>query len=211
MRLFYANQRQPFTSSDRQSGVTLTEVLIASAMTVLLMTAVFGILDSSIKGYNIQTAQVDATSDAQNALARMERELRQAEKPFQLIYSYPGNYESLVFKADLDDDGVSEAVMYHYDSVSRTVRRRVNLTGDLVFSSEPGAQLAAYVSNSGEQPIFTYFGTDLTTPLDPHNPTANINNNTRVVRVRLILDKDTAKPPAAIDLGSDIKLRNFDY
>jgi len=194
-----------------EAGVTLTELLIATTLTVLLMTAVFGILDSSIKGYNIQTDQAEAQTAAQTAFMRVERELRQAEKPLLWVSSTPGTYDIIAFKADLNDDGTSEAVMYEYIHSFKSLRRRVNTTGDYDFSASIVEPVADNVVNGEGQPVFAYYGSDLATPLDPNSGTSNVINNARIIRLRLLIDKDSQKPPAAIDLVTDIKLRNFQY
>lgn len=193
-----------------ESGVTLIEVIIASALTVILMAAAFGVLDSSIKGYNIQVAQADTQAEAQKAITQIERELRQAEKPLLFVSSTPGVYELLVFKADLDDNGTSEAIMYEYSRTTKKLTRKVNLNGDYNFSTAPPGVLASDIVNSSSLPVFAFYNDSLGW-MNPSSPSADVINNVRVIRVRLYIDKDTTKAPKAVDLRTNIKLRNFHY
>ena len=194
-----------------ERGVTLAEVIIACSLTVILFTAVFGALNSSMRSLNIQNEKVEAQDMAQTTILRMERELRQAQKPFLVVVGSPGVNETLMFKADLNDDGTAEAVEYVYSGSTRQLIRVINSAGEFNFDTAPRDVMAKYVANSTSQPIFSYFGTDLTTPLDPTSPSSDIINKTRMVRVRLVIDKNGARPPAAIDMSTDIKLRNFAY
>jgi type II secretory pathway pseudopilin PulG len=195
----------------QEAGTTLVEVLVACGLTVLLFAAVFSMLISSMKSVTLQTDQIDAQQQAQLALSRMEREMRQAQKPFLWQALVPGSYETIIFKADLNNDGTAEAIRYEYQLSTGQLSRQINTTGALDFDTAPRDLLAKYVVNSATQRVFTYYGTDLTTPLDPSNPLSDIINKTRFIRVRLIIDKNINKPPAAFDMATDVKLRNFQY
>jgi hypothetical protein len=190
----------------QEAGTTLVEVLIACGLTVLLFASVFSMLISSMKSVTLQTDQIDAQQQAQLALSRMEREMRQAQKPFLWQALVPGSYETIIFKADLNSDGTAEAIRYEYQLSTGQLVRQINSTGALDFDTAPRDLLAKYVVNSAAQRVFTYYGTDLNTPLD-----FDIINKTRLIRVRLIIDKNINKPPAAFDMATDVKLRNFAY
>lgn len=193
-----------------EQGVTLIEVIIATALTVMLMAAAFGVLDSSIKGYNIQTEQADSQAEAQKAITQLERELRQAERPLLYVSSSPGSYELLVFKADLNDDGTSEAVMYEYSHTRKSIIRKMNPSGDYNFSNSAVGVMAKNVTNTYSAPVFAYYNEEIG-DLNPNDASANVINNVRVIRVRLNIDKDLTKAPRMIDLMTNVKLRNFHY
>lgn len=206
----FLDQRKIIGLAAKENGITLVEVIIATSLTVLLMTAAFGVLDSSIKGYNIQTEQADSQAEAQKAITQLERELRQAERPLLYVSSDPGTYELIVYKADLNDDGTSEAIMYEYSSLTKTIHRKINTSGDYNFSASPEGVLAQNVVNTSSAPVFEYYN-DATGWLNPNDASTNVIDNVRVVRVRLNIDKDLSKAPNMIDLMSNIKLRNFHY
>ncbi len=194
-----------------QAGYTLAEVMVSATIGVLLLTAVFGILQSVTQGYAVQSAQADAQAEAQLTMMRLIKEVRQAESPLLAIAINPGNVETLVFKADLNNDGTSEAILYSYSGYTRKIVKQVNTTGTYDFTTSPQETIASNVRNNNGQQLFTFYGTSLTTPLDPANPSSDIINKTKLIKVRLVVDKDLAKPPAPIDLTSEIKLRNFGY
>ena len=204
-------QGQSIIIDNGEAGITLVEVMVACALTVILFTAAFSTLTSSMKSVNIQSDKLDAQEIAQTAISRMEREIRQAQKPFLVVVGSPGINETLEFKADLNDDGTAEAIEYQYNGYNKTLIRLVNTTGTFDFASSPRDTIAPYVANTTTQPIFSYFGTDLNTPLDPTSPSSDINNQARLIKVRLVIDKNGNKPPSAVDMATDVKLRNFAY
>ena len=203
--------KEVMTKLRDECGVTLAEVIIACGLTVILFTAVFGTLSSSMKSLNIQNDKINAQDAATTALLRLERELRQAEPPLLQVVESAGTSETVVFKADLNDDGVSEAIDYQYSVHTRELVRMVNTSGNFDFTSSPHDVVAQYVANSSAQPIFTYYGASLTTPLNPLDATSDIINETRIIKVRLVIDRNTAKPPLPVDMSTEIKLRNFAY
>lgn len=194
-----------------EQGVTLVEVLIACSLTVVLFATVFAMLISTIKSVSLQTTQIDAQQMAQLALDRIQREMRQTQKPFLLQSLVPGSSETIIYAADLNNDGVSETIKYEYQHSTGMLTRQVNATGAINFDASPKDVLAKYIANDSSQRIFTFYGTDLNNPLDPNLPQSDIIDKSRVIRVRLIIDKDPNKPPAAFDMATDVKLRNFGY
>lgn len=208
----YLNRAEIIKSAGGDAGVTLIEVIIACSLTIVLFAAVFGTLTSSLRNYTVMETQINAQQTVQSAMATMQRELRQAQTPLlEVVTTQPGVSETLVFKADLNDDGTSEAIEYYYSNLTRKLTRRVNINGDFNFSASTREPIAEYVANTVGQAIFTYYGGSVTTPLDPASDGSDIINDVRMIRVRLLIDKDVAKPPAAVDMATDIKLRNFGY
>lgn len=195
----------------REDGFTLSEVLISATIGLLMLTTVFAILDSVTKGYVTQTDQAEAQSTAQINMMRLTKDIRQAEKPLLAVYSVPGYHETLAFKADLNNDGISEAVQYSYSQNTGTFSKQVNTTGEYNFNDSPTNIVASNVRYTTGQTAFTYYGTSLLIPLDPASPSSDIINKAKLIKIRLVIDKDLTKPPAPVDLTSEVKLRNFGY
>ncbi len=194
-----------------QTGYTLPEVLVSATIGVLILTAVFGIMQSVMSGYTVQSAQADAQSEAQLTMMKLIREIRQAEKPLLAVSINPGGVETVVIKADLNNDATSEAILYSYNGYTHKIVKQVNNAGVYDFTVSPQETIASNIRNNYSQTLFTFYGTSLTTPLDPTNPSSDIINQTKLIKIRVVIDKDPAKPPAPIDLTSEIKLRNFGY
>ena len=62
-------------------GVTLPELLVATAVLGLLMAGLLGLLQAGTAGYRWGTARTEAQQAARVALDRMARELREASQP----------------------------------------------------------------------------------------------------------------------------------
>lgn len=194
-----------------QGGTSLMEVLLASTLTVILLTAAYSIAIGAISSYNTVSKRSDAESIAQEATTKMARDIRQAEKPLLYVYSMTGYDEQLAFKADLNNDGISEAILYEYSIYSRHLTKRVNITGEYNFYGVPADIVADNIVNGTGQAVFTYYGSDPGNPLDPASPASDIINKARTVRVHFIIDENPDRPPSSVGVQTDIKLRNFAY
>lgn len=198
---------------DGQAGTSLLEVLLACSLTVILLTAAYSVAIGAISSYNTTVARSDAQSTAQDAVTKLERDIRQAEKPLLYYYSTPGSYEQLAFKADLNDDGTSEAILFEFHIYTKLITRKVNITGGSNFYGMPVEVISENVANSTSEPVFTYYGTDPDTPFVLTGEEAEIDviNKTRNIKIRVVIDEDPNKPPSRIELNTDVKMRNFAY
>ncbi|MFH1736326.1 MAG: hypothetical protein ABH838_00340 [Actinomycetota bacterium] len=195
----------------RQAGTSLMEVLLACSLTVILLTAAYSVAIGVISSYNTVSARSDAQSTAQDAITKLSRDIRQAEKPLLYVYSTPGYYEQLAFKADLNDDGTSEAILFEFHIYTKRITRKVNVTGAIDFVGMPVEVISENVANGSSEPVFTYYGTDPDTPLVLTDPAADVINKVRNIRIRVVIDGDPNKPPSRVELNTDVKLRNFAY
>lgn len=193
-----------------EKGVSLTEVLIVAVMMVVVLGSVLAIVETAFNNYLFQRHQMDAQDRARNADQVLVKEIRQAESPLMWVANY-STVEILVIKADINNDGTSEAIRYTADRYTKRVTRQVNLNGDLSFGNSPTELIVEDLVNSTSEPVFTYYGTDLTNPLDPNDYQDNVINMTKVIRIWLKIDKDTSKAPKPAENQTFVKLRNFTY
>lgn len=200
-----------FRALKEQAGTSLMEVLLASSLTVILLTAAYSVAIGAIGSFNTTVARADAQSTAQDAVTVLARDIRQAEKPLLYVYSMPGYYEQLVFRADLNDDGTAEAILYEFHVYTRRVTRKVNLTGANDFYGTNAEVISEDIANNTGEPVFTYYGSDNDTPLVLTDPTADVINKSRNIQIRLVIDEDPNKAPARVELNTNVKLRNFAY
>lgn len=205
--------RKMETKVARQAGTSLMEVMLVSTLTVILLTAAYGVAIGVISSYNSVSSRSDAQSAAEDAMTKLSRDIRQAEEPLLSVYSTPGYYEQLAFRADLNDDGTSEAVLFEFHIYTKRITKRVNITGENNFYGMPVDVISENVANSTSEPVFTFYGTDSDTPFVLSGPEAEIDviNKTRNIRIRVVIDEDPNKPPNRVELTTDAKLRNFAY
>jgi Tfp pilus assembly protein PilE len=193
-----------------EKGTSLVEVLIVAVMMVVVLGSVLAIIETAMNNYVFQTHQMDAQDKVRNADQILVKEIRQAESPLLSVANY-SSIEILVFKADLNNDGTAEAIQLTVDRYAKKVTKKVNLTGQMAFENSQSQLIVEDLVNTSGEPVFTYYGTSLTQPLDPNNYQDNVINMTKVIRVWLRIDSDTAKAPVAAENQTFVKLRNFTY
>ena len=95
----------------KNSGVTLTELLIALALTGIVAGAIYNIFISQGRAYTIQSEVAEMQQNLRAGIFMMEREIRMVgydptrEADAQILTAAPGQLE---FTADLNGDGVTD-------------------------------------------------------------------------------------------------------
>ena len=167
-------------------GYTLVEVLIALALGVIILSAIYSLVNMGQKStYNIER-RVAAHQDARTALEMMSMEIQMASynpRPdfegsdfwvssgnctASTNQTYKGiqsaTDSSITIEMNLDgsasiSDSINEVINYTYDSNNQYISRSTNCTGgDQPFLGDvPGNPRAVRVINTSAVPVFRYF------------------------------------------------------
>ncbi|GAB6270042.1 MAG: hypothetical protein STSR0002_27850 [Smithella sp.] len=167
-------------------GYTLVEVLIALALGVIILSAIYSLVNMGQKStYNIER-RVAAHQDARTALEMMSMEIQMASYNPRPDYegsnfwvssgnctpstnqTYKGiqsaTDSSITIEMNLDGsasigDSINEVINYTYDSNNQYISRSTNCTGgDQPFLGDvPGNPRAVRVINTSAVPVFRYF------------------------------------------------------
>jgi prepilin-type N-terminal cleavage/methylation domain-containing protein len=167
-------------------GYTLVEVLIALALGVIILSAIYSLVNMGQKStYNIER-RVAAHQDARTALEMMSMEIQMAsynprpgdeDSDFWVSsgnctpstnQTYKGiqsaTDSSITIEMNLDGsasigDSINEVINYTYDSNNQYISRSTNCTGgDQPFLGDvPGNPRAVRVINTSAVPVFRYF------------------------------------------------------
>ena len=164
-------------SKNRQNGFTLVELLVAIAISSVVMAAVVKLFISSNEIYTVQSEVSNVQQDIRAAMALMARDIRMAgyDNPeFEDDNSGITNADSTRFVFTYDNStGGSETYGYRYDSSSRSL--------DYNFPNTGGFQgLTEEDIISDVQFVYNVDGIGWTT-----TPANNELNDIRHVRVRL--------------------------
>jgi prepilin-type N-terminal cleavage/methylation domain-containing protein len=100
----------------KQAGMTLTELMIATAVSGLILAVVGSLALWSGKSFAAMANYTDLDNASRNALDRMTREIRQV----QGLYSYTTNQTQKEL-ALTDSDG--QLLYFRYDMVDKTLKR----------------------------------------------------------------------------------------
>ena len=179
-----------------EDGFTLPEVLVAAALMVVVLFALYSIFDMSIRVFSFGSDEVEAVENARLGLEKVERELRGAY-PYDkaageevLFPSFgPNPSRAITFGNDLDGnrmvDVPAEQITYTLSASGsrRTLLRNGQPTAEFV---EPGGLTFEYLDEFG----------------DP----ATVEAGVSLVRIELRVDVNGR----AQTLANDVALRNRD-
>lgn len=176
---------------NEERGFTLVELLWASALTLVVLAALYAALSTGLTGSSMLSPRVQATDEGMTSIRLMERYIRQA-----LILSICEKYQ-LKFSINTGGTGV-----YEYEDITF----KISGTELLFVKGSYTKVICRNVKNVAlNVPLFRYFdnkGNEITDP-------TLIKSYTTLVRVELVIDDNLSKPPSPLYLRTDINLRNF--
>jgi len=194
-----------------QQGVTLIELIVAVAVTTLLLTGIYQINTKifSIGGY--LTTSLEEQGQIRKALKEMVPEIRSASQ--SSTGSYPialASSSALTFYSDVDEDGTRERLRY-FISTSTLWRGYLRATGSPATYDSSLEVVTAIVRNvvsSTTAPLFQYYdknftgtSTALVQPVDPLI--------IRLIKITIIADANPSKPPPAHTGTTQVVIRNL--
>lgn len=198
---------------ERERGFGLTELVVAVAISVMVVIVVTGFARSMIRLSASAQADAMAIFESRNLLRVMVSELRSA------IPSAQGSYpigsvatSSIIFFADVNDNGVADRIRYFYDPADQALKRGVIFatgTPPAYSGSETISILVSGVLNGPSLPIFEYYDGNYagtSTPLTiPVNAT-----DVRLIKVNVTVSRNPNDPSAdVLTVSSQAMLRNL--
>ncbi len=192
-------------------GFSLVETLVAVAILTLVIFAATT-LQRDIFALNIFfQGSLNTQLDARHVIKVMVAELREASP--SSLGGYPielASTTAITFYSDINNDGLKERVRY-YLSGNRVMKGVLSPTGNpLVYNNanETNSTLITGYVASSTLPMFQYFtstyagtSTPLTYPIDL--------SRIRLVKISVIIDRDTNRSPVPITVTSQVTIRNL--
>lgn len=194
-----------------ERGFTLTEILVTTIMMVVVFSALFSVMDMSLRIFSFGNNKVEATETSRVALEKMEREIRQASaynSPSDLHLFDQWTANQIRFGNDLDGNGViacpntsvpAKCEKIGYQLNGNTLGRDNTSTGatNTVANLQP-------VAGNVQSLTFTYYDKSGAV-VAPGGTEANVDR----VQVNLVVSVDQGiGDPATQTLTSVIDLRN---
>lgn len=176
----------------QEDGFTLVELLVTCSILVFVVGAISLMLEGGYKTYAKVDDQVVAQSEARRNVFRMAKYIRESKQ-----ITVADAYE-LTINSDIDDDDVPETVRFYLTDSNTKLNQTID-DGDAVV-------LGRYVRNSdSSSAIFTFRDGDDSEITDmDYARTAS-----RSIKIKMIIDADTAELPVGYELESTVGLRNF--
>ena len=209
------------------AGFSLTEVLVASTLMLVMLAAVYGIWFGLQRTYSFVDEDMKAQSEARSALNEMVELIRTAREPdfavaeeldLVIVRAEPN---LLIVWSDVDRDPYHdlELVRYRvdYDPEVRTLYRDVSQTGDPTFATGTTTRLVGnWVSNDADEGDWLYSYTamngttlDMTEALPGDPPHVADPTQIREVEILLLVDVVVGKSPEHHELTSVVQPRNL--
>lgn len=193
-------------------GVTLVELMIAIGIFALLS---LGAAEIIIVGFRSNAAvweHLEVQRDARRAIQQVVNVVRQAET--SSVGAYPvvsaGDNELIVY-SNIDNNGYRERVRFFLDGT--TLKKGIVTPSGSPLAYVTASEIITDVANniinaSLSTPIFSYYNSDFTgTEAAMAQPV--IVGDVRVIRIRLILDKNPNALPSSYDVESSAHIRNL--
>jgi prepilin-type N-terminal cleavage/methylation domain-containing protein len=146
------------------SGLSLAELLVVTVLISVIMSASYFMFNAAQGMNDIAMARTSATDDAQAAIDRMTRELRETqvdrtsdENPIGGVLKV-ANANEISFMSDLNHDQVPELVRYYVDSgaLKRTVANATNSQAPFTFGTAGTPMVLIKKLGTTSYPIFCY-------------------------------------------------------
>ena len=178
------------TLTGNESGFTLVELMWASALTVLILGALFAALRVGMTGDLLTGKRVQATDQGMTSMRLMEKYVRQA-----MVLSLTENYRIDFSVPRADDSNVLEDLSFRLVNGKLYYYRRGS--GRVICENVRNQELS--------RPVFRYFNRYNAEIRDP----SLRRSETTKIQLYLIIDDDMNRTPAPVELVTEVSLRNF--
>ena len=190
-------------------GFTTIEIIVVIGISFIIISALLWFISTAYPISKTTYLQQRSTESARLQLKRISKILREARSSetgaYPLVTMDP---QVIIFYSDVDADETVERIRYELDGTD-LVRGVTEPTGTpLIYNpaNEETTIVAAHVRN-GTDDVFTYYTGDYPadqTPLTPVDLT-----EVKYIQFHLIIDADPNQDPPAVDILSQVSLRNL--
>ena len=208
-----------------KEGFTLIEMLIAMAILVIMVGAVTAFFVFLYREQAADIIRIERINIASRAIKKISPEIRKMNRGED--GSYPiklGKEQTLIFYADVDNDGETERVIY-YLSGTNLARILTEPSGDPVgYEAAPDPLpnpldhpeiIAARDVRNGAEPIFRYYDKNYTgagDPLEGGETEEGVNvTMIRVVEINLDINPENNYLASPFNIKTKIHPRNLKY
>jgi prepilin-type N-terminal cleavage/methylation domain-containing protein len=193
-----------------RSGFTLVEILVTSAIALLIMIAIGGFAAGLFSQNTTVQKWLLGQNEAQAALRAFTAELRSAATADTGAYPLAtAAADQLTFYSDLNGDGTHDRLRYYVQN-GTLWRGVLKPTGSPLAYVEANEVLTqpvhSLVNPSGG--IFTYYDASYTGISTPLGLPVNIPS-VRLIKVTLTVDADPNRPPAPVSYVAQVQLRSL--
>lgn len=191
----------------KNEGVTLIELMVAMALTMLIATAIYNVYGSSAKNMQMSFVRNRDREIVSNASHVIQRDLRGITVSTNFESVALADDKNITFYTDSDSDDLPEKISYTLanSTLTRRLYQPDNDVSPYTYNSEPAMSvLADDVTNTGAFSYYSDFSTTMTSlPLSSAD-----RQKIRIVEILLAVDSNGSEPPPPSDVLFNVNLRN---
>jgi len=194
----------------KQSGFTLVEMLVVIFIAGIVSYLVINFQINIFSLNKTSTDSMNAQTDARNTLKTMSAEIRSMSAANDGSYAISlASTSSLIFFDDIDNDTIKERIRY-FMSGSTLKKGVIEPTGSPLTYNTANEKTSTLVNDvaNGSTPIFYYYDKNYDGTSAPLATPINIPQ-VRLIKVYVVIDKDSKRPPAPIVVTTQISIRNL--
>jgi len=212
----------------RSSGITLMELLIVCVIGSIVTGGLIMLWFNITRSAAMTTSHAEARDFARDGIARLSREIRDAEalpgeQAIVQATAFSISFTTTFNKAGSEiDTTLPRLVRYRYDRDDDEQRRRllreVYAEGELDPDATPVRTdvVIPHMLNGDADPIFSYTYLDadgVRRPAEGEEPILEVSDDQDLarillVRIRAVVDLDPGKAPSGMDVTTQAQLRN---
>lgn len=199
-----------FLHAHHKKGFSYAEILISVAIIAFIITAVGTFLRDVFSLNAYLQGGLSAQFESTRVLKKMVGELRSMSPSGAGAYSIAqAGTSTITFFNDIDNDAQKERVRYFLDN-GILKRGVIEPSGNpIVYTgTEQVTTMINYVRNTSTTPLFSYYDAAYAGTTTPLSIPVNILS-IRLVKINVIIDQDTNRPPLALTVTSQVSLRNL--
>ena len=188
-------------------GVTLVELLIASALLLLATTAIYNIYIHTTNSFSRTAIKDKDRSDAAFAIKIMERDIRELESSSTFEAIALATTNDIIFYSDYDNDDVPEKIEYVltngilYGKITQPDSNNPPYT----YNGAPITKTIA--QNITNNQIFSYFS-GYETALTSLPLSAAERQKVKLIKLDITIDSSGSDEPPPTALEDEVNLRN---
>ena len=194
-------------------GFTLIEILVSVGVLIMIgivaSTFARNVLIYNSAGHDNLVLQLEG----RRVLRTVVSELRTASQ--SVLGAYPidtAATNTLIFFADINNDGFSERIRYFLDHSTRTLKKGVIVPSGSPATYNLGNEtivtLVSNVANGTSTPIFDYYNSSYAGTTTPLIIPVNISS-IRLIRASVLIDRDANRSPNTVYFISSVMPRNL--
>jgi len=195
---------------NKNKGVTLVELVIALAVSTLILMAVTSFARNLFYYDSVFSGGLTSYDEARKVLQPIASEIRSASPSSLGAYSIEKAADTeFIFFTDTDNNGTKERIRYF---LSGTILKRgvTTATGSplqYLSANEVVTEIVHNVNN-GSTPIFSYYDSSYNGSSAALAQPVSIFA-IRLVKITLVLDADPNRPPAPVTASTQVSIRNL--